>query len=38
MGRRWGTPLIVTAFLAGLLLYGFFSYRVLTAGDLVPPA
>ena len=34
MGRRWGTPLIVIAFLAGLLLYGFFCYRVLTAGGL----
>ena len=28
------TPLTVIAFLAGLLLYGFFSYRVLTAGGL----
>ena len=34
MGRRWGTSLIVIAFLAGLLLYGFFCYRVLTAGGL----
>jgi hypothetical protein len=32
MGRRWGTQLIVIAFLAGLLLYGFFCYRVLTVG------
>ena len=34
MGRRWGTQLIVIAFLAGLLLYGVFCYRVLTAGGL----
>ena len=34
MGRRWGTPLIVIGFLAGLVLYGFFCYSVLTAGGL----
>jgi hypothetical protein len=34
MGGRWGTQLTVIAFLAGLLLYGFFCYRVLTAGGL----
>jgi hypothetical protein len=34
MGRRWGTQLIVIAFPAGLLLYGFFCYRVLMAGGL----
>ena len=34
MGRRWGTQLIVIAFPASLLLYGFFCYRVLIAGGL----
>jgi hypothetical protein len=34
MGRRWGTQLIVIAFPAGLLLYGFFCYRLLMAGGL----
>jgi hypothetical protein len=33
MVRRWETPIMI-AFLAGLLLYGFFCYRVLMAGGL----
>jgi hypothetical protein len=33
MGRRL-TELTVIAFIAGLLLYGFFCYRVLLAGGL----
>jgi hypothetical protein len=34
MIRRWGTEAIFIAFLVGLLLYGFFCYRVAMAGGL----